>query len=95
MLARFAGDTEYRMLRGNVFSRLGEAHHRARGCPMRTAAHQGRQFTLAQRNTWLGYQEQVLIEAGADAKFQAKMLKLYAGYAMPFIEAGKAWLKDD
>ena len=61
-------------------SQIAIGHRRAKDCPMRPAKQRGaRYFTVAQRNTWLGYAWMGAEDAGASKEFCQGMVDWLAG----------------
>ncbi|CAB9504560.1 expressed unknown protein [Seminavis robusta] len=80
----------YHEVGNNMFRRLQEGHTRAKQCPMRSKRLQGRGFTTAQRNSWLGH----LWLAGKESSIPPKLndqvvqhLATLIGFYGPFVEA--------
>jgi hypothetical protein len=59
---------------------IGPSHGRAKQCPMRPREHRrSGMFTVAQRNTWLGYAWMGAEDIGTSEEFREKMIDWIAG----------------
>mmetsp|Transcript_94931 Transcript_94931/g.245133 ORF Transcript_94931/g.245133 Transcript_94931/m.245133 type:complete len:232 (+) Transcript_94931:48-743(+) len=88
ILCRHGSWDDYKAYRGDdVFDNIGSAHARAKQCPFRTPTnHRGHNFTVTQRDRWLGYQWQAMTCCGAPQAVRDRLVKMYAGYALPLME---------
>jgi len=83
MLDQWFGTSYFASL-GRKYSRaamqIAIGHNRAKGCPMRPRKQRGsRTFTVAQRNTWLGYAWMGAEDVGASKEFCQGMVDWLAG----------------
>ena len=70
----FGGDDGYSEIRsGHPLSNLTTSHNRAKSCPLR-GKYQGRQFTLNQMHTWVGYQHMAAEGRGFKGAEYKKMM---------------------
>jgi len=83
MLDQWFGTSFYPSLKrdsSRAAIQIGPSHGRAKQCPMRPREHRrSGMFTVAQRNTWLGYAWMGAEDIGATEEFRDKMVDWMAG----------------